>query len=167
MSVQAAQFSQCSHLYCILLFTKRSSFPPIWLRNRVDPHFSTINIRVPYYNASNDTNWGSYKALYLRNWSDPHPLTIYILVFLMIRQIQWHWQDHHRGIPPPPPSLNRPTSLKVRYLRNHSYTHPLTIYICVPYDKMHPMTLSRGPSGGKPHPFHFINISETTHIPTP
>ena len=39
----------------------------------------------------------------------------------------------------------------VSYLRNHSYTHPLTIHICVPYHKMHPVTLTGGPPGAAFH----------------
>ena len=107
------------------------------------------NICVPYDKTHPVTSTG----VHLRNCSDPHPKTI--LVFLMIRHIQWH----RLGIPTGAFLLTptHPTSLKVSYLRNHSYSHPLTIYTCVPYDKTHPMTLTGDPPGGMPHLFHFIN----------
>ena len=56
-----------------------------------------------------------------------------------------------------PPAPHAPTHfIKGLISQKPFVSPPLSIYICVPYDKMHPMTLTGGPQGHA-HPFHFIN----------
>ena len=121
MSVQAAQFSQCYHLHCILLHQK-IFIPPA-------PH-NLETVQIP----------------------TPKP---YIFVFLMIRQIQTLTGDPHRCISP-----SHPLHFIIGLISQKPFISPSLNYIytmfCVPYDMMHPMTLTGDPPGGMPHPFHFI-----------